>query len=117
MRLNISSLIQDTDAKVAIAEKDFQLQQSKYDKAEEEKQNAINEGRDPELPKDFIVPQRVSELKLYLKWFLALRYSHVISGFMQCASFKMNVSILDAIEDQWGYCLITSEKTKATFEL
>lgn len=51
----------EIDAKVAAAEKEFQLQQGKLDKAEEEKNNAINEGRDPELPKDFIVPQRAKK--------------------------------------------------------
>lgn len=48
----------DIEAKVAAAEKENNLQQGRYDKAEEEKQNATNEGRDPVLPKDFIVPQR-----------------------------------------------------------
>jgi len=51
----------DIDAKVAQAEKDFQLQQGKLDKAEEEKKNAVDEGRDPILPKDFIVPQRAKK--------------------------------------------------------
>lgn len=51
----------DIDAKVAAAEKELQLLQSKYDKADDEKNNAINEGRDPVLPKDFIVPQRAKK--------------------------------------------------------
>lgn len=51
----------DIEAKVAAAEKEFNMQQSKYDKADEEKQNAINESRDPVLPKDFIVPQRAKK--------------------------------------------------------
>lgn len=51
----------DIEAKVAAAEKEQQLQQNKYDKADEEKNNAVNEGRDPVLPKDFIVPQRAKK--------------------------------------------------------
>jgi len=51
----------DIDAKFAQAEKELSQQQSKLDKAEEEKNNAINESRDPELPKDFIVPQRAKK--------------------------------------------------------
>jgi len=51
----------DIDAKLAAAEKDHQLQKGKLDKAEEEKNNAVSEGRDPVLPKDFIVPQRAKK--------------------------------------------------------
>lgn len=49
----------EIDAKLAEAEKEQNLHQAKYDKAEDEKKNAVNESRDPVLPKDFIVPQRV----------------------------------------------------------
>lgn len=49
----------DIEAKLAEAEKEHNFHKSKFTKAEEEKQNAINENRDPVLPRDFIPPQKV----------------------------------------------------------
>lgn len=51
----------DIDAKVATAEREQNSQQDKLTKAENEKENAINDGRDPVMPKDFIVPQRAKK--------------------------------------------------------
>lgn len=51
------------------AEKEAETQKQKLDAANKEKDAAISEGRDPVLPKDFIVPQRVSRRKAQLYLF------------------------------------------------
>jgi len=52
----------EIEKKVEETQKQADLHNEKLTKAEEEKQNAINENRDPVLPTDFRVPQRSKRL-------------------------------------------------------
>lgn len=52
----------EIEKKVEEAQKQSDLDTGKLTKAEEEKENAINENRDPVLPTDFRVPQRSKRL-------------------------------------------------------
>jgi len=49
----------DIDAKVADAEKEHQSKKKVVEDAEKEKETAIKDGRDPVLPKDFIIPKKL----------------------------------------------------------
>jgi len=60
---NVQKQQRDINAKVEAAEKEAETQKQKLDAANKEKDAAISEGRDPVLPKDFIVPQRPSKSK------------------------------------------------------
>merc|ERR1719494_1450762 len=60
---NVQKQQRDINAKVEAAEKEAETQKQKLDAANKEKDAAISEGRDPVLPKDFIVPQRPSKRK------------------------------------------------------
>jgi len=52
----------EIEKKVEDAQKEHDQLSGKLTSAEEEKQKAVDENRDPELPKDFIVPQRSKRL-------------------------------------------------------
>jgi len=60
---NVQKQQRDINAKVEAAEKEAEAQKQKLATANKEKEDAISEGRDPVLPKDFIVPQRPSKSK------------------------------------------------------
>jgi len=50
--------LKEVQAKVDLAQKDYDLRTSALSDAEKEQENAAKEGRDPVLPASFIIPQR-----------------------------------------------------------
>merc|ERR1711962_781852 len=50
--------LKEVQAKVDLAQKDYDLRTSQLSDAEKEQENATKEGRDPILPASFIIPQR-----------------------------------------------------------
>jgi len=55
---SIMKQLKEIQAKVDLAQKDFDLKSGALSDAEKEQENAAKEGRDPALPASFIIPQR-----------------------------------------------------------